>query len=440
MPTFNFTTGPSTLPDVGELSYNGCVFSPLFQTQVSGIFVKDAAGRTTKDIEYTITVDGFVTLPDGHSDINNTMATLERLLSAPAGALVYTGKGIKISVNSAGGDRDVAWGPIPEILDIIPMGAGRSAQIKWTVKTRIPPRVPRGISGLLGPALQFAYDASVSYGEDGYCQLGFSGVVEIPLTRSTPTNRNIPHTADNFRDTYPGRLLASIDLTRFRVTKRDFKVSKDKRTMEFSIEAQEHTWMMLPPDVTIARGQFSFKPSRAGLGLVNWLCTLTCTYTVAKNQPRSIAWLAFLALLRVRMNEGNRFGVIPAPNGNQNLLNIPVAVAQNIFIGNIGVGIDLWRRFMGDNAMRIDPNRKVWIVDFSGTEGLYTDAKTMTFSASWRLNTTFNTILVASGLWKKVPWHLGEFWATSVRNISGYQSWMRGKVDPAADAIIDFGV
>lgn len=439
MPTFNFTTGPSTLPDVGELSYNGCVFSPLFQTQVSGVFVKDAAGRTTKEIEYTITVDGYVTLPDGFTEIGNTMATLERLLSAPAGALVYTGKGIKISVNSAGGDRDVAWGPIPEILDIVPMGAGRSAQIKWTIKTRIAPRVPKGNSGLLGPVLQFAYDASVSYGEDGYCQLGFSGVVEIPLTRNTQASRNVPLTADNFRDTYPGRLLASIDLTRFRITKRDFKVSKDKRTMEFSIEAQEHSWMMLPPDITIARGQFSFKPSRAGLGLINWLCTLTCTYTVAKNQPRSIAWLAFLALLRTRMNEGNRFGVIPAPNGNQNPLALPVQiiVAPQHAIGL--AGIDLWRRFTQLNNP-IDPNRKVWLVDFSGTEGLYTDAKTMTFSASWRLNTTFNTILVASGLWKKVPWHLGEFWATSVRNISGYQSWMRGKVDPAADAIIDFGV
>ncbi len=438
MPTFNFTTGPSTLPDVGELSYNGCVFSPLFATEVSGAFVKDDAGRTTKTIEYTITADGYVTLPDGEANVHARMATLEALLSAPAGALRYEGRGIEVDVNIAGGDRDVAWGPIPEILDITPLGAGRSAHIKWTVKTRIPPRVPKGTTFRLGPVLQFCYDTSTSYDDAGYCTWHMSGIVEIPLTRNGTTNRTVTTTADNFRENFPGRLLATIDLKRFKVMQRDFKLSKDKRTLEFSIEAREHSWMINPPDITIARGQFTFKPVKTGAGLCNWLCTLTCTYTVAKERPRRIAWLAFLALLRVRLNAGNLNGAIPAPGGNQNpALNFITATVPP-FIA-LDIGMRLWRR-MTQNPRPIPPNRKVFLVDFSGSEGLYEDARTVTFSATWRLGTTFTTILVASGLWKKVPEHTEQIWATSVSNISGYSSWYQNRADPAADAIIDFGV
>ena len=46
--TNTFTTGPTTLPDAGVAAYNGCVFSPLFETTVSGAVVNDAANRTVK--------------------------------------------------------------------------------------------------------------------------------------------------------------------------------------------------------------------------------------------------------------------------------------------------------------------------------------------------------------------------------------------------------
>ena len=34
--TYNFTTGPASLPDVGKLAYNDRVFSPLYETKISG--------------------------------------------------------------------------------------------------------------------------------------------------------------------------------------------------------------------------------------------------------------------------------------------------------------------------------------------------------------------------------------------------------------------
>ncbi len=57
--TFKFTTGAATLGDdagqpglvVGTLSYNGCVFSPLFTSNVTGKAAPDAANRTIKYVD-----------------------------------------------------------------------------------------------------------------------------------------------------------------------------------------------------------------------------------------------------------------------------------------------------------------------------------------------------------------------------------------------------
>lgn len=446
MPTFNFTTGPSTLPDVGLLSYNGCKFSPLFETQVSAVFVQDDAKRTTKEIEYAITVDGYVTLPDGATNVETTLDTMVKLLNAPAGALYYTGRGKKIVVNAAGGLKDVAWGPVPEILDITPMGGGRSCKVKWTVKTRVPATL-RAASHTGSEVLQFCFDTSVSYGEDGYSSLRITGITEVPLTRATAADRSVPSSADEFRARFPGILLETIDKSVFRVTRRDFKLSRDKRTLEFDVVAEELPPMAMPPYM-LARGMFTFKPAKAGVGLCNWLCTLTCTYTVPRrtadntaNVPRNTAWYAFLALLRVRMNDGNTNGVLPAPGGNQNPGPAAIAalagVANPGAIGAQGIIIALWRRIFAD---RFNPNqRKVFLIELTGSEGVHLDSKTVTFSATWRLVTVFSRILQASGLWRQVPGVTSNLWAASVRDIQGYKSWLDNEFEARLDAIVDFG-
>lgn len=444
MAIFNFTTGPATLPDVGTLSYNGCVFSPLFETSVSSVYVKDAANRTVKYIEYTITVDGYVTLPTvGEVNVERTLDRMERLLSQQAGSLIYSGRGINITVNGQGAKKDVAWGPVPEILDITPLGGGMSAKIKWTVKARVPPRVVPSNSRL-GPILQFNFESTVSYDEAGYSQLRIAGTVEIPLTRANVGDTSITKTVDDFRRLYPGQLLSTIDLTRFRVIHRDFRISRDKRMLEFDVTAEELPWMEMPPSITVARGQFTFKPAKTGMGLANWLCTLTVTYTVPKTSPRRIAWLAFLALLRVRMQQGNLHGAVPPPQANQNNI-LPRVIPELVLGPNPILGaadINWWRRMFGQQQgaqQGAIATRRVFLIDLSGTEGLYLDSKTVTFSATWRLTTVFSEILLASGLWKKVPGHTENAWATSVRNISGYTSWLPNSLDPNTDAIIDFG-
>lgn len=453
---YNFTTGPATLPDIGRLEYNGCVFSPLFETKVTGQMVNDNAKRTVKLIEYTITADGYVTLPTGAASIGPTMATLYRLLTAQGGSLTYSGRALDIIVNTRGGgvniihaqlgkalppiiNADVAWGPVPEVLEFQPLGGNRSAKISWKVTVRLPAPAVANIPGSIG-VLQLNYDTTVDYGEDGYSTLSIKGTIEMPLTRPAQATRTVSNTVDTFRSLLEKRILAGIDLARFRLTKRTFNISRDKRTMEWDVAAAEKSYMDLPPDCTIARGTYSFRPSKSGPGLVAWLCTLRANYTVRADRPRRTAWLAFLALLRLRMEQAKRSPMPDIDIGADNRIN-PLDAVNPLGLFKINKQLKAQIKDLKQKGLEI--KQRAWLVDFSGEEGLYLDSKTASFSATWRMTSLFSHILLASGMWKKLP-DGGDapdknLWALSMADVMGSRSWLANQLDPSADIIVDFG-
>lgn len=452
----NFHTGPSKVPDVGELSYSGCIFSPLFYTNVSGEMVKDEARRTVKYMKYVLMADGYVTLPSGAASINGVMDVLRELLTKQGGPLVYRGRGFDLVINpqGAGGKKDAAWGPIPEILEFQPLGCGKSAKIQWKVTVHVP-EVPTAITEFrtdprgritAGLVLQFNYETVVEYAEDGYSSLSIRGVLEVPMTRTpTQSTRTLTYTADSFRTRIERQIGDGIDLSRFRVTHRRFDLSRDKRSLEWEFSVEEKAYMDMPPDCTIARGTYSVRPAKAGAGLVEWLCTLRATYTVRGDRPRRVAWLAYLALLRLRMAESRHANIVPVAGGDQNPDRPTTILGQR----DLGFVYDRLRdvgRFWSDTFGRqnriTSESRNAWLIDFSFDEGLYLDSKTVSFSATWRMVTTFSHILLASGLWKKVPEvddKHGNIWAASMADISGAQSWLPNRADPKLDVIVDFG-
>lgn len=434
--TFSYHTGPATLADdprrpntvSGTLKYNGCVFSPLFETKVSGNPVKDNAKRTVKYIEYTITVDGYVTLSDGLDDISSTMATLYRLLTAQGGSLVYKGRGLDIVSN---GSADVSWGPTPELLEFQPLGAGRSAKISWKVITRLPPPVTTAVGGSvlgpLGPAplaslgiIQLNYETSVSYDDAGYSTVSIKGTLEAPPMGRSPTQatRTVETTVDRYRHYLEDRILKGIDLGRFHVTRRNFSVSRDKQTMEWDFEAEEKPYMDLPEHCTLARGSYNIRPLKQGMGTVQWLCTLRATYTVARSERRDWAYVAFLTLMFTRMQ-------------------------QTLLVPNPFDSTPQARRVGGKVV-----SKKPWIISFTIDEGLYLDSRTITFSATWQLLCSFSQLMIAGGVWRKVEEggrnQDKNLWAQSMilsrsGNIMGSKSWLANELDPKLDVIIDLG-
>lgn len=438
-----------------------------------GVDVQDNANRTIKQVEYTITADGYVTLPKQPqiTSIAPAMATLARLLQAQAGPLVYRGRGFDLVVNVpnvVGHDitfitSDVAWGPVPKLIEFQPLGGGLSAKVKWQVVTRL--AVDTANPHSTGNLLQLNYETSLHYGEDCFSSLAVRGTMEIPMTRApSQRTRTLTTTVDDFRRRVEDRIISGIDQSRFRLTGRDFNVSRDKRTLEFDVTADEKPYMDNPPDCTVARGSYNVRPAKTGMGLVQWHCTMQNTYVVRADRGRRIAWAAFLSLLKKRMDQAG-LGNIPPPNANQNPeapiggnINVPeIGLGQIAFIALGGAGgpgganaaADIVARNMLAQVQaqiaarnQNQNQRRAFLIDFSFNEGLYQDSKTVSFSATWKLITTFSHILLASGLWKKVPETDAQgnnVWALSMRDVSGSQSWLVNRLDPAADVIVDFG-
>lgn len=435
--------GFDELPNVGTIVYNGVEFDPLHTSQVSCKPVYDTAGRTVKWVEYTITVDATITLTGSAKTTDALFAKLRSLLSAPGGVFDYSGNGLgnPFIVNAPGSPiRDVQWGPKPQVLEFVPLGASRSAKVRWTVTTCIPELRPVAIK----PVLEFCFSIHLGYDENRYSQIGISGTLEIPLTRNTVGDRNTSVTVDQFREEYIGRITAGFDLTRFKPEPFTFDVSEDKRVLRFDLRYKEHGPMCNPEGVITARGTFkcrnNSKTGGSG-GLVNWLCTLHCTYVVPKNKPQRLAWAAFLGLLLDRMRYST-YGELPppdsAPNGFFNNLN---AYQNSQGMSATGSGFAMY--YLNGPPPRPVEQRRPFLLSFDFDEGLYEDSPTVSFSATWRLITSFRSILVATG-WRQFQNKPTSIcnparWAKSVASVCGPNSWLTNDMNPAAQVIVDFG-
>lgn len=451
---FEYTTGTSTIRDVGTLSYNGCVFSPLFTSKISGKAIKDEAKRTTKLMEYKLFVSGYVTAPTNGENITLSIENMRILLSECGGELTYSGRGF----NFLPTDIDLALGPVPEIIEFQPLGGGNSAKVEWEVTFRTfegqkGNHFPRGTGAAAGqPLLQFNYETTLTYNEDYYSSISIKGTMEIPLYR-VANNRVMNTSVDDVRDELDARIFDGIDLRKFYVIHRVFNISRDKRTMTFDVLIDEKPYMDMPENCVVARGSYNVRPAKSGPGLVMWLCTLRATYTIPPSRPRRLAWENFLLLLRLRMSysllapniqNNNQNGQNPnnpqIPNNNGG--NIIGGIAENI----VGFGVFALARAGARNLQQRFANQPdapgSWLIDFSFDEGLYKDSKTVTFSATWRMVTTLSHILLSSGIWSKLPERnqQGEnLWAISMRNISGSSTWIKNQLNPTQDIIIDFG-
>ncbi len=459
------TTGGALLPDIGECSYNGVKWTCLYTSKVSGRAIKDAAGWTVKFMEWTIYVEGVITLVEGASTIDATMTTLRRLLNAQAGVLTYSGKGFgPLVVNLRGGPiQDVAWGPVPETLEFTPLGASASAMVRWTITTRIPEVFTASLvsgtptSGAPGPVLQFNNETSISYDENAYSTISYKGTLEVPLTRTSAASRAVARTVDDFRQRYLNLVAAGVgggvgvggtgvDLSRFRVVRRAFNYSRDQRTAEWEYTVEELPPMGMPPGATTAHGTFSVRPIKPGYSIVRWHCTLRGTYTIRKDFPRRLAWLAFVSLLKFRM-EQSKFASIPATDGTSgtDVLAAVLVTPTRIVLsagGDAGPALlDLYKAFMNRKsaAVKTKVDAATLITNFGFDEGIHLDSKTITFEASWRLITDISAILKATGVWLDGGLSEKSTWAIAMKNIMGWRGNLINEINPASLAIIDVG-
>lgn len=504
-PPFDYpsSTGVATLPDFGELSYNGVVFSSLFKSRASGKIVADDAQRTRKIVEWTLYAEGIVTLNDNEDTTDVNLDDLRFSLTEQGAELIFTGRGFG-TFNLVPGP-DLAWGPTPTLLEFTPYGQGRAAFVRWQVTVHYPqgtigigplistsfplpqprqlrtlkttpfpppagepepePEPPMGvILTATPPVLQFSWEYHLRYDEEGYSSYRINGILEIPLTRTAAGARALANTVDDFRKVW---LDMPVELEHFRVTERSFDYAKDKRTVNWVYAVEELPPMGLPPGCTSARGTMSVRNTGGILNTKNfgkltftfWNVSLRCTYTVRGDVDRRLAWIAFASLLWFRVQQSRWSDVPLLNNPNPNLQQDAVKAlnADNWFnravraarAGTLPPGPTATFKAWDDLAKAARQNTPppkesgaVIMTDFGFDEGLYLDSKTITFQASWALATKLTTLFAACGFTQYQPGTAGRdgnLWQQTVEDIMGSQSWNRNSLVAASDIIVDLG-
>jgi len=471
LPPIESMTGDVNLPDIGQLSYNGVIFSYMFKSRITGRVQADEAQRVTKFIGYTLAVEGVVTADDsGNSD--NIMDDLRDALTVQGGILNYTLRGFgTFTVSSAplrGSQPDVAWGPVPHLLEFSPLGSGRSAFVRWEVEvhyTQVKPASGGILRSLgqgnlnLGPVLQFNWEYSLRYDEDHYLSYRVEGTLEIPLTFSVADDRAVLATVDDFRSRW---LDMSVDLERFRVTDRTFTVARDKRICTWSFACEQLKPGGIPPGCSTARGTFSCRNSLGSIGgrsngklsFISWQCSLRVTYSVRNDQDQRVAFLAFYSLLWWRMQQ-SRFGSEPVLDPKSaTAADIAGATAAAQLLKNLRPpagaaaagdnAVALWDKIY-DAAQIVGKSRapkSIILTDFGFDEGLYLDSDKHTFHATWILFTNFQSLLAATGFTQFQPGSAGtrgNLWRQSMVNVVGWRGPLAGRLNSNTDVIVDIG-
>ena len=274
------------LPAAGTVSYKGVTFDSYYSSKISARPIQDDAKRTTVYVEYTIEVDAIVAAPAG-SVTDDILEDWRERLTTQGGALRYENKGFGVLNVNVGTVRDVAWGPIPELIAAEPVGNDRGWRVQWRVVTRIPECNNARYRNAL---LAFNYEESWDIDKVGYTTRIIEGYLEIPMTRLTAGSRIVPDRADRYRE----RIVPAIPLGFERT--QSYQESADKRRLDFRFLDKELP-LPLPVGVAVADVDFTV---RTGLqqGFLQWFASISATIRMARGVIKITALDRWILILR----------------------------------------------------------------------------------------------------------------------------------------------
>lgn len=371
----------------GVFSYNGVSFLSLYKSKVEVKPVKDSAGRALVARAYMLDVEGRIA---GVGSTDATLAAMRIALEKPAGALVYTGKGFgPLNVNVPGGVYDAAYGPWPEVLSWEPIGNNQGCLVRWKCMTELPCEENPVMQGVI----EYVWSESWDIDEEGYTTRTIEGHVTIQATRAEVDSRAIPDNADAYRERVVPELPAAFQRTQ------NYKLSEDKRTLEFHVKDEELP-QPLPDGVATASVRHKVTWRRPGKGApANASHTISGTLTLPARTPKGYVLEKIMLILRARW--GNMAGAIA---GQRNGL--------TYFLDNIELDDEVFGRSTSFSAT-VHVLGAIW--------------------PSWLLET--------SGLWQALPNTDFLRWKQSIFGASGRAQGPRGVAGMAFqngdDAIVD---
>jgi hypothetical protein len=367
------------LADAGTVSYNGYQFDGASQVTIRCEPVYDDAQRTVVYHRYRINVKSVVANAAG---TGLDLALIRALLTKAGQALIVHNKGFyDLYANASSPDgyiNDVAFGPKPRIVSWTPIGAAYACEVEWECEACIAYcGLPKYYDGILA----FNYDLSYSLDHRGLTVRTIAGYYEIAMTRLLYA---VPNTADAYRS-----VVSPAIPSRFQRTSQSYKLSLDKRRMDFSIVDTE-----LPSNNPYPNGVVKIDArhrvgwSRRGGQAATLRNTITVDIEMAPDQPMLNAYAAFAEIVKKRID-------------------IAKAAYSN------GVIID----------------------ELSAEENLFD--RTCSFSVGYRILSSLQQLLADTGLWTPLGLTTWGAWAYSLENITDQRGYANLRHLAANDAIVD---
>lgn len=377
----------------GEVTYNDFTFPGPVHTTLKVSVVRDSANRTTKYREYIFTVSCIVVPSD--FQFLSAGADLDEGIRKLRVNLLRPGKVLKIIDQGYGNDLVVSasncigFGPVPESLDIVPVGSNLAHRLTWVVRFTVSEcndsegiRLPTSHIG------EYSYGINYSFDSRGLCTRTITGVMECLVTIS---GQYLTKTADDLID----GLTYAIPEGFTRV--KSYNISNDKRYLHFTITDTE-----LPSDQPYFPGMIHMDVTHTLRGSIKtaatWTIALSGTIEAAPGVAKSICWFAFVDLIdRVRESF--------------------FKYAKGTYLG--------------------DANSKPYLIigDISVDNHLYTRA--MNFSISFFAVCDIKTILAASGVWEPstLKW---KNWHRSMATVFSPRGYAKLKTPARDDIVLTF--
>jgi len=306
---------PPNAFQVGVVSYNGYTFPNLINAKISARMVMDSAERIVKYVTYDIEITTVVVGSDPilnedagspNSIVKDNIEDIRKRLSEPGQFLSFTAQGFgDFEINeSAGGVRDIKFGPKPRILAWEPIGSNKAVRIVWACETSIPEcKKEVGTPQYAHSLMNFEYEVEWAINESGMTERRIIGEFEIPV--SWGTNNKLTDTADRYR-----HILERVPvLAGYARSHPLLNLSKDRSVLTFTILDRE-----IPSDNAYHPGMIDMNVSHSlktslmpvgeitGTGgFVKWNSTIFGTVEVAPGYPKELAWWAITAIVTDRL-------------------------------------------------------------------------------------------------------------------------------------------
>lgn len=374
-------TVPSKELGTGILSYGKFIFPNAIKARITANAFDDSTSRYTKYVVHRLEVEtvlypgvdedlqgspGAAFFPEADDSADAGMSAIKRILETRGLPLLFEEKGYgDFNINTANGQQDVLAGPNPKILAWEPLGNNYAVRIVWSVEVTLTACALFTIQD--NRITEFNFSTVWSIDQLGLTTRTISGHWEVVLRIQ---DNVVINNADLLRD----RFTFSIPLA-FKRLSQNYSLNHRQDRMDFSIVDQEYAADDKNPyhnGVVENTLKQTTRSLDKGVMSEQWMTTISGTVTVAKNKPRLLAWIAFIDVVKSRLDHALQNAMTSSGESSP---------------GDEGEG-------EGESSAVIIPGH------LSVTEEIY--GRSMTFSFSWVMFTTLKTFINASGFWQPV--------------------------------------